>query len=89
MYKRGFSINSFGGFSATRKNVQRGVVGKKRGVWCGIIRLGKDVVVEVVGAVVVMVVAQRAGLYGDCGAQMGPALHRPAESAETTTAGLK
>jgi hypothetical protein len=46
-------------------------------------------VVEVVGAVVVMVVAQGARLYGHCGAQVGPALHRPAESAETTTAGLK
>ncbi len=45
--------------------------------------------VEVVGAVVVMVVAQGARLYGHCGAQVGPALHRPAESAETTTAGLK
>ncbi len=65
------------------------MVGKERGCWCGIIRLGKDVVVEVVGAVVVMVVAEGAGLYGDCGAQVGPALHRPAESAETTTAGLE
>ncbi len=66
-----------------------GLVGKERGCWCGIIRLGKDVVVEVVGAVVVMVVAQRAGLNGHCGAQVGPALHRPAESAETTTARLE
>ena len=47
-----------------------------------VIRLGKDVTVVVVVAVVV--VAHGAGLDGEVGAKVGPTLHRPAESAETT-----
>jgi hypothetical protein len=48
----------------------------------GVIRLGKDVAVEVVGAVVVVVVAHGAGLQPHLGPQVGPAAHRPTEPAE-------
>jgi hypothetical protein len=48
----------------------------------GVIRLGKDVAVEVVGAVVVVVVAHGAGLQPHLGPEVGPATHRPTEPAE-------
>jgi hypothetical protein len=55
----------------------------------GVIRLGKDVTVEVVGAVVVVVVAHGAGLDGEVWPKVGVALHGTAEATETAAPGLK